>query len=103
MAHEQGFVVNDVLLLSILKHSCRPVAHYTLLELLYAMFSACVAVEQSFTPTVHRPRRDLRGKVDIHGAVRETAGCREDYWIAVDSDRLFYYYYTQSEKIKDFE
>jgi len=53
--------------------------------------------------TDHRPRDDLRGALDVSGAVLGAAGSiRGDYWTAaIGSDSLFYYW-TQTEDIMQF-
>jgi len=47
--------------------------------------------------TGHRPRDDHQGALDASGAVLGGDGSiRGDYWTAIGSDSLFYYY-TQTE------
>ena len=60
------------------------------------------AIKNILITTDHRPRDDSCGR-GWHGAVREAASYRRDFWTVVSmSDRLFYYY-TQTENFKRFD
>jgi len=51
----------------------------------------------------HRSRDSVRGVAGVSGAVRETAGCKGNYWTAIGGNDGIFSCYTQTEGLKNFE